>query len=353
MILTANENNVYTVETVLSGHPDKVCDQICDAILDNFLLVDKTANVTVECMGTGDTLFVGGEVASNQNINIENIVLSIYNNIGYLDDLKIINVLHHESMQTNSPIKNGEAGDQGIMYGYACKNKFNYLPYGVYLVNTIAKEIDLFRRESNAYLPDGKVQITFKNDQIDSLVICVQHAPEADIEVIKSLILKKISISLPEINNAKKIFFNYNSNFINGGFSIDAGLSGRKIVADTYCGTVPNGGGSFSGKDPFRLDRSGAYMARYVAKNIVANDYAKSCLVSLAYVFGYDKPVMVEISADNRNEKNILSYIKDKFDFRPPAIVERLNLCNEKYLPTATYGHFTNPDYSWEQIIQF
>jgi S-adenosylmethionine synthetase len=352
MTLNNFDNSVYTVETALSGHPDKVCDQICDAILDNFLVADPTANVTVECMGSGNTLFIGGEVASSKSLDIEDIALATYKSIGYSDGLNIINTLHHESTQTNSPIKNGEAGDQGVMYGYACKSEFNFLPYGVYLVNAIAKEIDLCRHDTNAYLPDGKVQITLGRGQIDSLVVCVQHTTNADLESIKALILKRLYTLFPEINTSKRVFFNHNSNFINGGFLIDAGLSGRKIVADTYCGIIPNGGGSFSGKDPFRLDRSGAYMARYVAKNMVANGFTESCLISLAYVFGYEHPVMVDVSTgDTNNDKKILLYIKERFDFRPPAIVERLNLYNEKYLPAATYGHFTNPNYSWEKII--
>lgn len=344
--------NYYTVETVLGGHPDKVCDQICDAILDEFIRVDNSANVTVECMGTNDTLIIGGEVGSDKTIDIERTALNTYSNIGYDTPLKIINKLHRESNQTNSPLKNNLAGDQGIMYGFACENQYNYLPYGVYLVNAIAKAIDRFRKKTNLYLPDGKVQLTIANNVVDTLVVCVQHRKQADIGELKQQILNMLFSTFPELTLAKKVFFNHNSDFVNGGFSIDAGLSGRKIIADTYCGLVPHGGGSFSGKDPYRMDRSAAYMARFVAKNLVANQFCKQCLVSVAYVFGYEKPVMLSVESDKPElDKNLLQIVKDNFDFTPNGIVERLDLYHAKFLPTSTYGHFTCPDYPWEKII--
>lgn len=345
-------NNYYTVETVLSGHPDKVCDQICDAILDEFISVDKSANVTVECMGTNDTLFIGGEVGSDSSIDIEKTVIRTYKNIGYKTPLNIINKLHKESNQTNNPLKNNLAGDQGIMYGFACENGFNYLPYGVYLVNAIAREIDDFRKKTNLYLPDGKVQLTISNNDIEALVVCVQHNEDVNIEELKIQILNRLFLKFPELSMAKKVFFNYNSNFVKGGFSIDAGLSGRKIIADTYCGLVPHGGGSFSGKDPYRMDRSAAYMARFVAKNLVANQLCKQCLVSVAYVFGYEKPVMISVESENALLDNkLLKFVQDTFDFSPNGIVEHLDLYNTKFLPTSTYGHFTNAEYPWEKIV--
>ena len=352
-MILGNHNNIYTVETVLSGHPDKVCDQICDAILDSFIAVDKNANVTVECMGTGDNLFIGGEVFSTESLNVSKIALQTFRNIGYDSNLNVVNELHLESTQTNAPIKNGDAGDQGIMYGYACKNEYNFLPLGVFLVNAIAKAIDKIRHCTNAFLPDGKVQITLNGQAVLSLVVCVQHEPNADLVFLKNLIIDKLFQLFPILETTPKIFFNHNSNFTKGGFEIDAGLSGRKIIADTYCcGLVPHGGGSFSGKDPYRMDRAGAYMARYVAKNIVANGIADSCLVSLAYVFGHSDPVMIHVDTGNLTlNRKTLTLVKGKFDFRPPAIVECLDLYGSRFLPTATYGHFTNPDYSWEKII--
>ena len=348
-------NNVYTVESVLAGHPDKVCDQLCDTILDSFIEVDKNANVTVECLGTGNTLFLGGEVASNIDIDIIPSVLKKYHDIGYTENLEIINKIHRESSQTNSPIKNGEAGDQGVMYGYACEEEnYNYLPTGVVLVNRIAKEIDRLKKYNKNLLPDGKVQLTINEDRkIDTLVICVQHKPEISIAKLQADIMRHLKIVIPEIGYARKTYFNYHSRFYQGGFSIDAGLSGRKIVADTYGGLIPNGGGSFSGKDPYRLDRSGAYMARFIAKNLVANGFCKECLVSLAYVFGNPHPVMINVKSDQEAlDQKLLNFVKTNFDLRPPAIVERLNLYNFHYTQTATYGHFCNSKYPWEQIIK-
>lgn len=345
-------SDYYTVETVLSGHPDKVCDQICDAILDSFITADRSSNVTVECMGTNDTLIIGGEVCSNAIVDIEQITHKIYEEIGYHSPLNIINKLHRESTQTNTPLKNGLAGDQGIMYGYACENGYNFLPYGVYLVNAIAKEIDDFRKKTHLYLPDGKVQLTLLGNKIETLVICVQHREKINIVELEEQILKMLFDVFPEIKSAANIYFNYNSDFINGGFSIDAGLSGRKIIADTYCGLVPHGGGSFSGKDPYRMDRSAAYMARFVAKNLVANKLCRHCLVSVAYVFGCKKPVMLTVESDNPSKDNaLLKIVRDRFDFTPNGIVEMLDLYNTHFFPTATYGHFTNKDYPWEKVV--
>lgn len=345
-------SDYYTVETVLSGHPDKVCDQICDSILDSFIAADKYSNVTVECMGTNDTLIIGGEVASDVIIDIEQVARKTFADIGYLTPLNIVNKLHRESTQTNSPLKNNLAGDQGIMYGYACENKYNFLPYGVYLVNAIAKEIDDFRKKTNLYLPDGKVQLTILGRHVETLVVCVQHRENANIGELKEQILGRLFAAFPDLATATNVFFNHNSNFTNGGFSIDAGLSGRKIIADTYCGLIPHGGGSFSGKDPYRMDRTAAYMARFVAKNLVANNLCKQCLVSVAYVFGYEKPIMLAVESENPlQDSDLLQTVREKFNFTPNGMVEMLDLYNTQFLPTSTYGHFTNTDYPWEKLI--
>ena len=349
-----NDNNCYTVETVLSGHPDKICDQICDAILDEYIRADKCANVTVECMGSNDTLFIGGEASSSYEFDVSALAINTYRNIGYDNKLTIVNKLHKESMQTNQPLLDNLAGDQGIMYGYACQNEDNnnYLPYGINLINSIAREIDSYRKRTTLLLPDGKVQLTISDKTLKNLVLCVQHKPEADLEFLKQDILNLLWDKYPELKMSERIFFNHNSHFTEGGFAIDAGLSGRKIIADTYCGLIPHGGGSFSGKDPYRLDRSAAYMMRFVAKNLVANHFCNSCLLSVAYVFGYEKPVMLTLKTDKmENDRKLLDFVHRKFDFRPKGIVELLDLYNTTYQPTARYGHFTNPYYPWERII--
>ena len=344
--------NNYTVESVLKGHPDKVCDQICDAILDKYLEQDNSSKVAVECLGTGNHLFVGGEVFSKSVIDVVTISQNVYKEIGYTTNLEVLNIINTQSEQLRKAVISGTAGDQGIMYGYACDSKFNYLPYGIYIINAIAKEIDLLRERSHSYLPDGKVQVTIKNNCVESLIISVQHSMDTDIEQLKEIILNQAVAKILSIEGIKRIFFNHNSNFYNGGFANDTGLSGRKIINDTYCGLAPHGGGSFSGKDPTKVDRSAAYMTRFIAKNIVANKIAKSCLISVAYAFGLDMPVMVEVQTDKpQNDAQILDLIKLKFDFRPRAIIERLDLMNTQYRKTATYGHFSDTKYNWEQII--
>mgnify|MGYP000857688218 CR=1 FL=1 len=345
-------SNSYTVESVLEGHPDKVCDQICDTILDAYLEQDDSSKVAVECLGTGDYLVVGGEVFSAGVVDIETVARDTYKEIGYDTDLKVINKTNVQSEQMRQAVLVGAAGDQGVMYGYACDSDYNYLPYGVYVVNAIAKEIDMLRKRSFLYLPDGKVQITVRDDCIDTLIISVQHSRHTSIESLRELILNQAIARILPIEEIGRVLFNHNSTFYNGGFSNDTGLSGRKIIADTYCGLVPHGGGSFSGKDPTKVDRSATYMARFVAKNVVANRIARSCLVSVAYAFGLEDPVMLEVHTDNPTEDaHILGLVRASFDFRPRAIIERLGLTNVRYRKTATYGHFSDRTYNWERIV--
>ena len=341
----------YTVESVLEGHPDKVCDQICDSILDAYLDSDTDAKVAVECMGTGNTLFIGGEVFSNSNINVENIAARTYEDIGYTDKLEIFNRINIQSKQLRDPVLMGAAGDQGIIYGFACGGEYNYLPYGVYIINAIAEKIDLLRKNTNLYLPDGKVQITFMSGEVETLIVNIQHYENSNLDRLREIILNEVSKILPA-KSINKILFNNKSDFVNGGFSNDTGLSGRKIINDTYCGLVPHGGGAFSGKDPSKVDRSAAYMARFVAKNIVANELAEHCLVSVAYAFGEEEPVMLNARTENaKRNKKIEEVIKNSFDFRPNAIIERLILKKVNYRNTSKYGHFSNKKYPWEKII--
>lgn len=346
------ENKFITVESVLAGHPDKVCDQICDAILDDYIAKDNKANVAVECLGTGNNLFIGGELYSNVDVNVSKIAQDVYKKIGYTDELNIIEKLNIQSSQLRLGIKNQGSGDQGIMYGFACKSEYNYLPFSVYAINSIAKEIDLLRKKTNFFLPDGKVQMTFNNNVVESLVINVQHRKNTDLDDLKELIINEAIRKVINVEEIQKIYFNGSSSFINGGFSNDTGLSGRKIISDTYCGLAPHGGGAFSGKDPTKMDRSAAYMARFVAKNIVANEICNYCNVAVAYAFAEEKPLMISVETENPQKTKLAQkVINEKFDFRPNAIIDRLELRKEKYEPTATYGHFTNPKYKWEKII--
>ena len=341
----------YTTESVLQGHPDKICDQISDAILDAYLEEDKLCHTAIECMGCGDNLIIAGEVSQPNLIDIESVICQTYKNIGFTNQLKITNLLNKQSSQLNNAIINGGAGDQGVVYGYAVNNKFNFLPYGAYLSNEIAKAIDKYRRTVNYLRPDGKVQLTIEYDRIKCLVISVQHTDDVENDFIEHEI--STNVLVPFLDNADiDIQINKNSDFINGGFINDTGLTRRKIMVDTYGGLIPHGGGAFSGKDPSKIDRSAAYMARFVAKNIVANGFALECKIAIAYTFGEETPVMVSVFTEKGvASPKLVNFIKHHFDFRPLAIIERLGLRDIKYLPTSTYGHFSNSHYNWERLI--
>lgn len=341
-------NDMYTVESVLKGHPDKICDQISDGLLDLYLEADKNARTAIECLGTNQTLVVAGEVSSTQIISVEKSCQELYKRITNLASINVKNLLTQQSSQLGKPINNGGAGDQGIMYGYACNSNYNSLPYGYWLVNMLAKRLDEYREKSNLFLPDGKIQATILDNNIKQLTINVQHHADSDLEALRTQIQKETLYDIESEN----IIINEDTEFINGGFINDTGLTGRKIIIDTYGGLAPHGGGAFSGKDPSKVDRSAAYMCRFVAKNIVANGFAKECTVSVAYDFGKENPAMIYAIADGVYSPSIMGLIKTYFDFRPQAIIERLNLRATKYLPTSLYGHFTDASYPWEQVAK-
>ena len=344
-------SSCYTVESVLKGHPDKVCDQICDALLDEYMRIDHESRVAIECMGKSKTLVISGEVASSAEVDVELVSNSVYQEIGYHDCLNVTNVIGRQSEQLAGPVSRGAAGDQGVMYGFACAGPYNSLPLGLHVVHTLAKEIDALREREHAYLPDGKVQVTVKNSVVQSLVISVQHHSDSDLHWLRKYVMDQAAANVVDIKDIEQVYFNHQSQFVLGGFANDTGLSGRKLCVDSYGGLAPQGGGSFSGKDPSKVDRSAAYMARFVAKSVVANGLASSCLIAVAYVFGEAQPIMLEIDLDGNAGTLVANMIRRRFDFRPEAIIERLRLKEMRYLPTATYGHFSNPDYPWEEVI--
>lgn len=340
---------IYTVESVLKGHPDKICDQISDGLLDLYMAADKNSHTAIECLGTGSTLIVAGEIDSNVSIDVEKNSKEIYRNIVGVSNLKVVNLLSKQSNQLASAIQGGGAGDQGVMYGYACNEiSYQYLPYGYWVANMISKRLDILREKTQLFLPDGKVQVTVSDNEIAQVSVNVQHVVNADMQRINCQIREKCLFDV----KAKKMIINHGAGFVRGGIENDTGLTGRKMMIDTYGGLVPHGGGAFSGKDPSKVDRSAAYMCRYVAKNIVASGLAKECCVSVAYNFGEENPIMVNVETDMNNSNNIYNIILQNFDFRPQAIIERLDLKNIKYQPTATYGHFTNDSYPWERIVE-
>ena len=336
----------YTVESVLRGHPDKICDQISDVILDAYLEKDKMAHTAIECLGTRNKLIVAGEIKSSEEIEIESLSRKTYCEITGTSDIEVINLTSKQSEQLGDAIKVGGAGDQGVMYGYACKTEYNYLPYGYWLVNDIVKRLDELREKTKIFLPDGKVQAVVEKGKLKRVTVSVQHPLKCNMEELEKAIKKVINLdgAVVDVNTDKY--------FIKGGINNDTGLTGRKIIVDTYGGLAPHGGGAFSGKDPTKVDRSAAYMCRYIAKSLVANDFATECQVAFSYNFGEYRPAMIAVTADGEYSEKITRFVKSKFDFSPNSIIERLNLRFTKYYPTSRYGHFTDPKYEWEKICE-
>lgn len=344
---------IYTVESVTSGHPDKVCDQISDAILDECLRNDPGSRVAVESFGGHGLLVVGGEVTTKAKVDFESVSKRVYRDIGYEEDLKVIVNIAVQSPDIALGVDTGGAGDQGIMYGYATDETKEFLPTGVVLVHKLTKGLENLRRnekEARWMRPDGKSQVTMDEGKIKTILVSCQHTEGTSLEEIKRVLVEKLIKDIPLFNENVEILINPTGKFVSGGFAADTGLTGRKIMVDTYGGLIPHGGGCFSGKDATKVDRSGAYMARFVAKNLVANGLAKKCLVSVAYAIGRAEPLMVE--AINENGKSLAKEAKKNFDFRPRAIIERLGLTRPIFFQTAAYGHFGKAGLPWEEIVE-
>lgn len=341
----------YTVESVTSGHPDKMCDQISDAILDECLRRDPQSRVAVETFGSHGLLVIGGEVTTKAQIDYEGIAQQVYREIGYQDELNIVVNIVQQSPDIAMGVDDGGAGDQGIMYGYATNETPEFLPRGIVLVHELTRGLEILRRNGGiSWLgSDGKAQVTIDREEVKSVLVSCQHSEDiSQDEIRQTLINKLIHPLLKEAAHGVEILVNPSGKFLVGGIEADTGLTGRKIMVDTYGGFIPHGGGCFSGKDATKVDRSGAYMARFVAKNIVANGLAQQCLVSVAYAIGRAQPVMVE--AVNEKGKSLAHLVKEKFDFRPLAVIERLGLRKPIYQQTATYGHFGNSHLPWEKV---
>jgi len=341
----------YTVESVTSGHPDKVCDQISDACLDACLAQDIKSRVAVEAFGGHGFLIVGGEVTSNAEVDYEAVARKVYKDIGYDQQLKIMVNVVQQSPDISQGVDVGGAGDQGIMYGYATDETPEFLPLAIVKVHALAKGLEDLRKsgEISWLKPDGKTQITVENGKIKTILISTQHDEAVSQDEIKKVLIEKLAKPIIGDISGIEILVNPTGRFVQGGFEADTGLTGRKIMVDTYCGLITHGGGCFSGKDPTKVDRSAAYMARFVAKNLVANGFAKECLVSVAYAIGKAEPLMVE--AVNEKGESIAEIAKSKFDFTPAKIIEKLNLRQPIYQQTAAYGHFGKENLPWEEII--
>jgi S-adenosylmethionine synthetase len=337
---------------VTAGHPDKVCDQISDAILDAYLALDPKSRVAVETFGGHGKLVIGGEVTSCGKVDYVKIAREVYKEIGYDEKLEISAHIVTQSPEIAKGVDTGGAGDQGIMYGFATDETPEFLPKGVVLAHKLAKKLEEVRKMGEIFWlrPDGKTQVTYQDGKLHTVLVSTQHSEDVTLEKIKKEITEKIIYPLLSEDEKKtvKILVNPTGKFVQGGFEADTGLTGRKIMVDTYGGIIPHGGGCFSGKDATKVDRSGAYMARYVAKNLVASGHGKEILVSVAYAIGMAEPLMIE--AINEKGEDLSELVKKNFDFKPLLIIEKLALRNPIYRQTATYGHFGKENLPWEKI---
>jgi S-adenosylmethionine synthetase len=368
----AKRNYYFTSESITEGHPDKIADQISDAILDAILTQDPVARVACETLVTTGLAFVSGEISTTCYVHIPDIVRETIKNIGYTrakygfdyETCAVITSIDQQSSDIAMGVDVGGAGDQGLMFGFACNETEELMPMPIMLAHKLAMRLTEVRKQDIlGYLrPDGKTQVTIeyvdgKPHRIDTLVISSQHSPEVTLKEMKEDIIEKvIKPTVPaELLDEENIkyYVNPTGRFVTGGPMGDTGLTGRKIIVDSYGGVGSHGGGCFSGKDPTKVDRSGAYMARYAAKNIVAAGIADRFEIQLAYAIGVPEPVSILIDTfgtEKIPEEKIIQIVRDHFDFTPKGIMEKLNLRRPIFKKTAAYGHFgkTDPDFTWE-----
>lgn len=341
-----------TVESVTEGHPDKVCDQIADAVLDEYLRRDVKSRVALEVLGSHGVLFLAGEISSTADVDLERVARNVYTQIGYTEDLDVLVHVEKQSSDIALGVDVGGAGDQGIMYGYATNETPEMMPRPVVLVNALTRRLSDLRRHDQLFSwlrPDGKVQLTMDGSRIVTALVSVQHDAEISQPEIRALLSESLLVPILGDTDSMEVLINPTRRFVIGGFAADTGLTGRKLAVDTYGGLLPHGGGALSGKDPTKVDRSASYMARFVAKNLVANEFAKNALVSVAYAIGKAEPVMLE--ARSGEGKDLSAIVKKYFDFRPEAIIERLGLRRPIYKQTAAYGHFGRNEFPWEEVV--
>lgn len=367
----------FTSESVTEGHPDKICDQISDAVLDAVLADDPEGACCCEVYTTTGLVVVGGEITTRTYVDIQKLVRDTLKDIGYSDsdygiDYKscsVLNAIHEQSPDIaqgekpdHSPHKAQGAGDQGIMMGYACKETEELMPLPITLAHKLSRRLAEVRKNGTlSYLrPDGKSQVTVEYEHgkpiaVEAVVIAAQHDPDIEQSKLKEDIIKHViePICGDLITKNTKFLINETGKFVVGGPQGDTGMTGRKIIVDTYGGMGRHGGGAFSGKVPNKQDRSGAYMARYIAKNVVAADLADKCEVQLAYAIGYPEPVSVHVTTFGTgkiDDEKIEKAIKKVFDMTPAGIIKTLDLKKPIYKKTACYGHFGRSEFSWEKI---
>jgi len=374
------KNYLFTSESVSEGHPDKVADLISDAILDEILKQDPIARVAAETMTSTNLVVLGGEITTTANIDYEKVVRDTlkfigYDNIDYGIDYKSCEVQIKYGVQSpdiaqgvdgafDDPLDQG-AGDQGIMFGFACSESEELMPLPIHLAHRLVEKQSILRKQDTlSWLrPDAKSQVTLeykdgKPERIDTIVLSTQHSPEISLKDLREAVIEEII--KPELPNSLvkgKINFliNPTGRFVIGGPQGDCGLTGRKIIVDTYGGAAPHGGGAFSGKDPTKVDRSAAYAARYVAKNIVSAGLAEKCLVQISYAIGVAKPTSIMVDSFGTSkfpDEELAKIVTENFDLRPKGIVRMLDLLRPIYMKTAAYGHFgrEGSEFSWEKV---
>lgn len=375
---------LFTSESVTEGHPDKLCDYISDSVLDECLKQDKNSRVACETLASKGEIYITGEITSKADINIEQIARNAIKEIGYNNasvdiDYKTCKILVNISKQSEDiamgvdksledkegkDVKSEGAGDQGIMFGFACDETKELMPLPISLAHKLAKKLSEVRRseEIKGLRPDGKVQVTVEYDdgkplRVDTVVLSTQHIVGIDIEKLRNEVKEKIIFKIiPNylLDENTKYYINPTGRFVIGGPLGDSGLTGRKIIVDTYGGYARHGGGAFSGKDPTKVDRSASYMSRFLAKNIVANGYAKKCEIQLSYAIGVAKPVSIFVDTfgtETISSKEIIKKVEN-FDLTPRGIINYLDLQRPIYRLTTNYGHFGKDNLPWEKVVE-
>jgi S-adenosylmethionine synthetase len=365
----------FTSESVSEGHPDKVCDAISDGVLDAIFSEDPNARVACETFVTTGLVLVGGEISTNAYIEVQDVVRSTVKKIGYTsadykfdaESCSVLNAIHSQSPDIAMGVDTGGAGDQGIMFGYACDQTNELMPMPIMFAHKLVKKLANIRKSFDGFMPylrpDAKSQVTIEYDdnkkplRVDTVVVSTQHDADASQKVIKEDVIEKvIKTVIPKelIDDKTKYFVNPTGRFEIGGPHGDSGLTGRKIIVDTYGGWAPHGGGAFSGKDPSKVDRSATYAARHIAKNVVAAGLAKECLVQVAYAIGVAEPVSVYIDTKGTGvipDGEISKMITKEVDLTPNGIIKRLELRKPIYQKTSAYGHFgrEEDEFTWEK----
>jgi len=370
--------HLFSSESVTEGHPDKLCDRVADSLLDEMIKQDPNSRVAIEVMTTTGIVVVAGEVTTKGYVDVQNVVRRTIKNIGYdkpeygfnADDCSVLVSLHEQSPDISQGVTEGVgedkeqgAGDQGLMFGYACNETDSFMPLPIDLAHKLTKKLADARRSGELpwARPDGKSQVTVEYEdgkprRVDTIVIAIQHSPDVSYEQLKKDVIEKVirPVCGKWIDENTRFIVNHSGRFVLGGPPGDTGVTGRKIIVDTYGGNGSHGGGAFSGKDPSKVDRSASYMARHIAKNIVAAGIADRCELQFAYALGFSKPVSIHVNTFGTGripDERTAELVSRHFDLRPKAIIDYLDLRRPIFEKTTNYGHFgrDDPDFTWEK----